>query len=100
MVLLFTFVAVINSISRLPQAYSEREDVVSAVTEGLKNVPDCNVYVYYGAIPAVAFHYPHRAFYKGRWGRRQIELIGEEILKLTTSCQVNILYSHVYKPSD
>ena len=100
LVLLFAVVAVIDSIARLPQAYSEREDVVSAVMEGLKNVPDSKVYVYYGAKPAVAFHYPHRAFYKGRQGRGQIKLIGEEILRLTASCQVSILFSHVHKSED
>ena len=90
----------LNSLSRLPRVYGEKEDIISAVSEGLKGVPDSNVYVYSGARPAVTFHYPRRNFFEGAYARGDIERIGREIIELNNSCDVSILFSHVFKDED
>ena len=90
----------LSSAARLPIAYVDREDIISAVTEGLEGIPDREVYVYYGAQPAVDFHFPGRRFVRGKASRGNIQGMGEEILALARPCNVSVLFSHVMYQED
>jgi hypothetical protein len=78
----------------------ELEDVVSAVTRELGAVDGKDVYVYYGAIPAVQFHFPDSGFRLATGGRGQTEFTGREIIERMPSCDFYLLFSHVFRNED
>jgi len=90
----------LNSVLMVPPVYAEKEDIVSAVSEGLVGIPESNVYVYYAARHAVKFHYPDHQFFVGKARRGDIEGIGNEIASFTNECSVHILFAHVVKDED
>ena len=99
-VFVFALIVSFNSLFKVPPVYAEKEDIISAVSEGLKGVPDSDVYVYYAARHAVEFHYPEHKFFIGEADRGDIERIGKEIVALTKHCSVSVLFSHVFKDED
>jgi hypothetical protein len=99
-VFVFGFMVFLNSLVQAPPVYAERQDIISAVSEGLEGVPGSNVYVYYAAKHALKFHYPEHQFVVGPWRRGDIDLMGKEIIALTKECSVHVLFSHVTRNED
>lgn len=99
-VFVFALIVSFNSFFKVPPVYAEKQDIISAVSEGLEGVPGSNIYVYYAARHAVEFYYPEHQFFVGEGGRGDIDLIGKEIVALTKECSVHVLFSHVFKDED
>lgn len=99
-VIAFSLLVSFNSLIAVPRAYAEKEDIVSAVSEGLEGIPHSNVYAYYAARHALEFHYPDHQFYAGKPARGDIDIIGEEIVSLVEEKSVYVLFSHVFKDED
>jgi uncharacterized membrane protein len=81
----------------IPSVYGPKEDILSAVNQGLSTVDDKDVYVYYGALPAVLFHYPDRSFYRSHARRGELDYMAEEMLEKMQGCYFYLLFSHGYK---
>lgn len=89
-----------SSISKLPSAYGEFEDVISPINNHLADVKDADVYIYYGAEPAVSFHYPYREFHRGLRKRGDIKTLADEISSFSESKIIHVLFSHVVSNED
>jgi hypothetical protein len=85
---------------QLPTVYGEREDIRSAVTRGLQDANPNNVYVYYGAIPALDFHFPNSGFRRGTLLRGYIAAMADEAIRVASDGQLYLLFSHIYVHED
>jgi hypothetical protein len=88
------------SFIQIPKQYREIQDIVSVISLGLGEVSDESVYIYYGANPAVDFHYPKRPFFRGTWARDHVDVMGDEIIEQIHDCHVSVVFSHVWKSED
>ena len=89
------------SAMRIPTMYGEREDIRSALTIGLQGVDPTNIFVYYGAISAVDFHYPDSGFKRGTWTMRgHIALMADQAIQAASGQKLYLLFSHIYSNED
>jgi hypothetical protein len=89
-----------GSVTKLPAIYSEREDIRSAVTRGLQGADPKNVYVYYGAVPAVDFYYSDNDFMRGTGPRGNIAAMADEAIRVASDRKLYLLFSHVFSNED
>jgi hypothetical protein len=80
---------------QFPFAYNEREDIRSAVTNGLQGANPNNVYVYYGAVPALDFHFPNSGFRHGSLLRGYITTMADEAIRAGSDGKLYLLFSHI-----
>jgi hypothetical protein len=85
---------------QIPTTYEEREDIRSAVMIGLKRADPKDVYVYYGAVPAVDFHYLESGFKRGTWLRGNIAAMADEAIQVASDRKLYLLFSHIYYNED
>jgi hypothetical protein len=83
----------------LPESYAETEEVVAPVRNYVR-VPDEAVYVHHGAVPAVVFHFPDRAFRYGSRLRGRPNEIAAEILVGAEACVQTLIFTHVFLGED
>jgi uncharacterized membrane protein len=89
-----------TSAIRIPAVYYEREDILSAVKNGLMGASLENVYVYYGAVPAVDFYYPDTGWKRGTWLRGNVAAMADEASRVASDRQLYLIFSHIYSPED
>jgi hypothetical protein len=94
---------VLASISNMPSAFAEKEDIVSVVRvgiddrpgRGLPGVEDRMVWVYTAGRPAVRFHFPARAFTESRIDPTDTVGMADEIATLVVDRRVTLLFSQI-----
>ena len=101
--LILFWIAVITlarAVVQFPALYNEREDICSAVTSGLQDANPKNVYVYYGAVPALDFHYPNSGFRRGSLLRGNITAMADEAIRVASDGKLYLLFSHIVLHED
>jgi hypothetical protein len=89
--------AAAHGVAALPEVYGEKQDVVSAVEQGIPpGTPDDEVYVYYGAVPGIDFHYPDRGFVRGASERGDVPALADEAERAGASGRVVLVFAHVF----
>jgi uncharacterized membrane protein len=89
-----------TSAIRIPAVYHEREDILSPVKNGLMGASFENVYVYYGAVPAVDFYYRDSDFKRGTYLRGNITAMADEASRAASNRKLYLLFSHIFSNED
>ena len=96
---IFVIFIIAQSVAKLPNIYREIEDLSTPISRIENNTLDSQVFVYYGAVPAVNFHYPERHFYNSRAKRGDIVGMLDEVSNLE-NCSVYLVFTHIFKTED
>lgn len=89
-----------TSAIRMPAVYHEREDILSAVKNGLMGASFEDVYVYYGAVPAIDFYYPESGFRRGTNLRGNVAAMADEASGVASDRKLYLLFSHIFSHED
>jgi diphthamide synthase subunit DPH2 len=84
---------------KLGPVYEEVQDIKSPISGIAPSTKDSNVFIYYGAAPAVIFHYPDRRFFISKSARGDINAMYREALSLE-GCRIYLVFSHVFRRED
>ncbi len=85
-----------TSAIRMPAVYREREDILSAVKNGLMGASFENVYVYWGAVDAVDFYYPGSDFKRGTYyPPGNVAAMADEASRVASNTKLYLLFSHI-----
>ena len=96
---LVALIVIPASVLKLNTAYGEVEDIKSPIMKIDMMATGDRVFIYYGAIPAIKFHYSERGFYLSKAKRRDIKSMYHEIMALN-SCNIYLVFSHIYRNED
>jgi hypothetical protein len=83
-----------GSLQGLPFVYRDAQNITTPVADLPHSIQDENVFVYYGAVPAVRFHHRNRQFYLSRSVSGQVPEMVAEVSSLDGEV-VALLFSHM-----
>jgi len=90
----FAIVVLSGSIHGLPIVYRDQQNITSPVGDIPGDVEDEKVFVYYGAVPAMRFHFPERHFFLSQCVTGQIAEMEKEVRDLGGGT-VALVFAHM-----
>jgi len=90
----FAIVVLSGSIHGLPIVYRDQQNITSPVGDIPGDVEDEKVFVYYGAVPAMRFHFPERHFFLSQCVTGQVAEMEEEVRALGHG-EIALVFTHM-----
>jgi uncharacterized membrane protein len=90
----FVFVVLSSSIQGLPIAYRDQQNITSPIGDIPTDIEDSMVFVYYGAVPAVRFHFPDRNFSLSKCATGRLDEMENEVRDLGVG-KVALVFAHM-----
>ncbi|NOQ62935.1 MAG: hypothetical protein GQ582_00300 [Methyloprofundus sp.] len=84
---------------KIKSVYAEVEDIQSPIIKIDQEATNDPVFIYYGSVAAINFHYPDRNFYLSQAKRKDLKTMYREIIALN-SCRVYLVFSHMHRGED
>jgi hypothetical protein len=93
-VLFFSCTVVPGSMQGLPFVYRDAQNISAPVADLPTSIQDKDVFIYYGAVPAVRFHHRNRDFYLSGSVSGQVPEMVAEVSSLDGN-EVALIFSHM-----
>ena len=90
----FAIVVLSGSIHGLPIVYRDQQNITSPVGDIPGDVEDEKIFVYYGAVPAMRFHFPERHFFLSQCVTGQVAEMKEEVRALGHG-KIALVFAHM-----
>jgi len=90
----FVIVVLSGSIQGLPIVYRDQQNITSPVGDIPGDVKDKKVFVYYGAVPAMKFHFPDRDFSLSKCATGRLDEMEKEVRNLGAGT-VALVFAHM-----